>query len=160
MNHCTIQQQSFVACDDMRVPLICPTPRRIGQLSVAADPTRSLRLQTCQQADDMDLKARVDFLDIFMHKGGENQVETSPFFCGSPPTRSDNPLIHDTRFVEATDPVSNPNPVLQNTSTPVSARSGFDHTTNYGFTPAMVRIEGFNCVQRDHNRDRRITAFA
>lgn len=50
MNHCNLQQNAVVACEelrgllsvsDLKGPLICPKPRRVGML--ANNPNKSLR---------------------------------------------------------------------------------------------------------------------
>uniref|UniRef100_A0A0D3HWH4 Uncharacterized protein n=1 Tax=Oryza barthii TaxID=65489 RepID=A0A0D3HWH4_9ORYZ len=57
---------------DGKSPLFCPKPRR---------PVAPLR---CHH--DMDL------LDLLLSKGEET------LFCGSPPRRASNPVVHDSRF--------------------------------------------------------------
>lgn len=166
MNHCSIQNSAFAAYDGMRGSLVRPQPRRIRPLSSFPDPLCPLSWQTCNQADALDLKAAVEFDNIFLAKDSENQVEpSSPFCIGSPPPRSANPLINDACFMEVTssNPIHNPNPVVLTTSVhvtvpmPASTRSGCANTTNNRFLPA-VRVDGFDCLDRD--RSRRITAFA
>lgn len=52
-----------------------------------------------------------------------------PYFCGSPPSRSGNPLIHDVQFLQRAQSVL---------SHQVSGRG----PTSFGGNP-MVRVEGF-----------------
>jgi len=168
--NCSIQQNAFAARDEMRGPLICPKPRRIGQLSGVSGPIRSLRWQSCQQVDPSDLKAGVELLDLFLTKGGEFPVDsTPPFFCGSPPTRSANPLVNDARFGEAAPvnllPLPNPSPIPLSSPVPIpapaaaTARTGCART-KFGFAPAAVRTEGFDCLDRGCSRSRGIPAVA
>ncbi|XWS48298.1 hypothetical protein CRYUN_Cryun13aG0063200 [Craigia yunnanensis] len=74
--------------------VVCPKPRRLS------DHTRTFRWPTnCYQTEMVDSKAGTELLDIILTKGGfgaekhGNQVASSPpFFCGSPPSRSSNPI--------------------------------------------------------------------
>ncbi|KAJ8492412.1 hypothetical protein OPV22_014133 [Ensete ventricosum] len=101
-----------VACDEMRpafpfadrkTPVFCPKPRRLSPLAGIADPVRPPRWHSSHQAHFFDSKAGADLLDIFLAKGGEeDQVASSPpFFCGSPPSRTANPVVHDARGITA-----------------------------------------------------------
>lgn len=87
-----------------------------------------------------------------------------PFFCGSPPTRSANPVVQDARFGEAA-PVNIlvPNPVPISVVAPVpasgSARTGCART-KFGFAPAKVRVEGFDCLDNNRRQSRGIPAVA
>lgn len=129
--------------------IICPKPRRF----------ESHRWQLSNQ----DLKAGNDLLDIIHSKGGygleqscTNVASSPPLFCGSPPSRVANPLIHDARFGEDTIPTPplsqlSPNPPpsgLSSSSPSSSARKGGCVRANFGSKPA-VRIEGFDCLDRD-----------
>lgn len=89
------------------------------------------------------------------------QVASPPFFCGSPPSRVSNPLIQDARFGdEKISPISPlsmiPNPTSGMSSPSSSARKG---GCNYGNKPA-VRVEGFDCLDRDNRRNCSIPALA
>lgn len=104
-----------------------------------------------------------------LQQGGDDPVDsTPPFFCGSPPTRSANPLVNDARFGEAAPdnfPLPNPNPIPMASPVPIpapspaSARAGRART-KLGFAPAAVRIEGFDCLDRGRSRSRGIPAVA
>ena len=81
------------------------------------------------------------------------QVASSPpFFSGSPPSRVSNPLIQDARFGdEKVNPISPPTvsvPSGLSSSPSSSARKGGCIRANFGNNPA-VRIEGFDCLDRD-----------
>ncbi|KAJ0962730.1 hypothetical protein J5N97_027852 [Dioscorea zingiberensis] len=160
MNCGAIQDNTFAACEEMRAelrqaPVFCPKPRRLTQLAGAALLDRH-RLRSSDSPSSSDL------LDLFLSKGGEgNQVGSSPpFFTGSPPTRSANPLVHDARFGEEK-PVFPTGPVHLPSGSPMSpTRKGFG-PTKFGFKPAPVRIEGFDCLdRRDRPTRRSITAVA
>lgn len=87
------------------------------------------------------------------------QVASSPpFFSGSPPSRVSNPLIQDARFgdekVAPISPRAIPIPSgltgsPSSTSSAAAPRmSGGCVRANFGNNPA-VRIEGFDCLDRD-----------
>ncbi|KAM1114323.1 hypothetical protein ACFX15_046244 [Malus domestica] len=176
MNHFNVQQQnaSFVGCEDIRgsalmsdtkEPVICPKPRRVGILS--SNPIRPLRWQmSSHQPELCDSKAGAELLDLILRKEGygleqsSNEVAISPpYFCGvSPPSRAANPLIQDARFGdEKFTPVSAlpvPSP-----STLSSPRKAGCVRMKYGLKPAAVRVEGFDCLNRDRQSSR-IPAFA
>lgn len=102
--------------------------------------------------------------------GGSDQTcqvaSSPPYFCGSPPSRVSNPLIQDARFGdEKITPISprlmTPNPAsgVPTSSPSSSSRKGGCHRPNYGNKPA-VRIEGFDCLDRDNRRNCSIPTLA
>ncbi|XP_021296495.1 uncharacterized protein LOC110425794 [Herrania umbratica] len=166
MNHCNLQQNATVsAYEEMRGlisisdhqkggSVVCPKPRRIGVL--ANNPIRPLRLHMSHQAEVSDSKAGAELLDIILKKedfGTEQsatQVASSPpFFCGSPPSRAANPLVQDARFgderLAALSTLQIPSP----SSPSSSARKGGCVRMKFGLKPAAVRVEGFDCLNRD-----------
>ncbi|KAK9271553.1 hypothetical protein L1049_001913 [Liquidambar formosana] len=175
MNHWTLQQNAFAAHEEMRGSVsisdwkdsvVCPKPRRVGLL--ANNPMRPLRRHMSYQAEVCDSKAGAELLDIILMKEGygaeqsATQVALSPppFFCGSPPSRASNPLIQDARFgddkLTLGLPISSPSGVSSPTS---SARKGGCARMNFGLKPAAVRVEGFDCLNRDR-RNSSIPAVA
>ncbi|KAJ6318314.1 hypothetical protein OIU76_013783 [Salix suchowensis] len=168
MNHCAIQQNAFsnreenrnsvsIPISERRNPVACPIPRRLGLLS--DHPSRSLRFQFSHQSELCDSIAGTDFLEIILTKGYGmdnqsfcKQVSSSPppFFCGSPPSRVGNPLIQDARFGDERftpfSPVTPiPTPMDLSSSSP---RKGGLVRASFGNKPG-VRIEGFDCLDRD-----------
>ncbi|KAL3338541.1 hypothetical protein AABB24_027593 [Solanum stoloniferum] len=165
MNHCSIQQSNFAACEEMRRSyssisdkkdaVVCPKPRRIS-------PTRPLRWHVSHQQDLCDSRAGADLLDIILTKGDGSSVDQSaaqvasspPFFCGSPPSRVSNPLIQDARFGdEKVTPISPraipiPSGLASSPSTSSARKVGCVSRANFGLNPA-VRVEGFDCLDRD-----------
>lgn len=100
---------------------------------------------------------------------GSEQVHTqvldspSPFLCGSPPSRVANPLTQDARFRDEIISVSSsaiPPPLGLPPSSPSSSgrKGGCVVRGNFGNSPA-VRIEGFDCLDRD-SRNCSIPALA
>ncbi|XP_023641822.1 uncharacterized protein LOC17891221 isoform X2 [Capsella rubella] len=159
MNHCNLQQNAFIMsrdesrgfvssifCDPMD-SVVCPKPRRPNNV------IRPLRLHYSQSgaADTCDSnKAGEDLLDIIRRKEESVSFVASspPFFLGSPPSRAANPLVQDARFGdEKLNPVS-----LSLSPLPLSAsrvKGGGCGRMDYGVKPATVRVEGFDCLNRD-----------
>ncbi|KAL1221880.1 hypothetical protein V5N11_032378 [Cardamine amara subsp. amara] len=181
MNHWAVQPNAFAAGGDLRSSVsvierdhqtvVCPKPRRIG-LRNHTNPSPSLRCYFSHQLELCESKAETDILDIILTKDGygTDQVHNtqvldspSPFLCGSPPSRVSNPLTQDARFRDEIIPVSSlpiPHPPLglPPSSPSSSGRKGGCTRGNFGNSPA-VRIEGFDCLDRD-SRNCSIPALA
>ncbi|XP_011622574.1 uncharacterized protein LOC18432091 isoform X2 [Amborella trichopoda] len=165
MHHCAVQN-AFAACEEMmrtslniaekKEPVVCPKPRRIAPFNqpMYSDAVRPLRWQLSHPTDQMDSNASNELLDIILTKG-EYVGCSPPYFCGSPPSRADNPLVQDARFIDGREsPVgrSNGYPSPSSSSaTSSSQRKGFVRAS-FGHKPAAVRVEGFDCLDRDRRR--------
>ncbi|XP_065848329.1 uncharacterized protein [Euphorbia lathyris] len=174
MNHFNLQKNAVTSCDetlglvsicDPKGPVVCPKPRRVGNL--ANSPIRPIR---CYQAEICDSKVGAELLDIILMKEGHGaeqaatQVAASPpYFCGSPPTRASNPLTQDARFgdekITTLSPLSIPSPSGAISPSSSSSRKGGCVRMKYGLKPAAVRVEGFDCLNRDR-RNSSIPAMA
>ncbi|URE39003.1 hypothetical protein MUK42_30149 [Musa troglodytarum] len=118
MNRCAMQQTSFAAYEEMRTafaaaerkpPVFCPKPRRVSPPAGVAAPIWPRRWHSSRQADFSDSNAVADLLDVLLAKDGEEQnheASSPPFFCGSPPDRAANPVVHDARFGEDRPPLA------------------------------------------------------
>ncbi|KAF5193210.1 Metallocarboxypeptidase [Thalictrum thalictroides] len=149
-----------ISSDRKQDCVVCPKPRRLGILNHSMnDPIRTLRWQLSLQTEVNDSKAGNELMEIILSKGGNGtehsssttQVASSPppFFCGSPPSRATNPLIQDARFGEEKllTPLS---PLSIHTSSPSSSmRKVGCVRAKFGHKPAPVRVEGFDCLDRD-----------
>ncbi|KAG0450009.1 hypothetical protein HPP92_026979 [Vanilla planifolia] len=138
---CAMQQTAFSDAAQRRV--ICPRPRRIY-------PTTVLPFRPAEDADPKPVN------DLFAALLQKQSDQVPSFFCGSPPTRYDNPVVHDARFGDAVPIEPVPVDPAFNGS---GSRSGCARV-RYGLTPAAVRIEGFDCLDRDRSRSRGIPAVA
>ncbi|GMY24377.1 hypothetical protein FCV25MIE_19619 [Fagus crenata] len=175
MNHCNLQQSAFavvgseemrgsVSISDLKGPMVCPKPRRVGVL--ANNSLRPLRWHMSHQAEVCDSKAGADLLDMILMREGYGLEQSAtqfasspPYFCGSPPSRSVNPLIQDARFGDekvAPSVIPSPSGVSSPSS---SSRKGGCVRMKYGLKPAAVRVEGFDCLNRDRQNSS-IPAFA
>ncbi|KAJ8455977.1 hypothetical protein OPV22_026700 [Ensete ventricosum] len=157
MNRCAMQHNSFAAYEETRTafaagerkpPVFCPKPRRLSPPAGVADPIWPLRWPSSRRADFSDSNAVADLLDILLAKDGEEQqkqeASSPPFFCGSPPHRAANPVVHDARFGEDRPQLAPFAPVQPAQSvTPMSPKHA-----KFGLLPAAVRVEGFDCLDR------------
>lgn len=115
--------------------VICPKPRRptniICPVNEFMKPSRRRRSQTTVRPEG---EAGFEILDIFLSKGGYGEISnfgcSPPYFCGSPPNRSGNPLIHDVQFLH------------QRAQSVLSQQIASCGPSSYGANPA-VRVEGF-----------------
>ncbi|KAL4302568.1 hypothetical protein GQ457_10G025200 [Hibiscus cannabinus] len=170
MKQCAIQQlaigssreemRSSIPMSDRGETVVCPKPRRLGFLNSSFNdhPVRSLRWQLSHQGELCDSKPGSEVLDMILTK---DVSSPPPFFCGSPPSRAANPLVHDARFGDEkiTTPFSPIPPPLGLSSSPSSgSRKGSCVRANFGNKPA-VRVEGFDCLDRD-SRNCSIPALA
>ncbi|TVU49265.1 hypothetical protein EJB05_00569 [Eragrostis curvula] len=142
------------AAGDAKSPLFCPKPRR---------PVAPLR---CHQSGGFsDAGAGMDLLDLLLSKGEESGLSAAspqpPLFCGSPPRRASNPVVHDSRFGMDCPPM--PMPAALPVAAPVAARAYATPRPSaapsmsprggagcararFAFQPAAVRVEGFDCL--------------
>ena len=173
MNHCGYQQKNAMrSCEEMRMEsVVCPKPRRFGLMnhSFINNNNNHIRPYKPQiisyQSELEDSGVREDLLDIilpkensFMERFGDQMASSPPpFFCGSPPSRASNPVIQDEQFGNSNGH-GNFSPFSMAPSPPSSsARSCVP--MKFGHTQAAVRIEGFDCLNRDR-RNRSISAVA
>eukprot|EP00252_Welwitschia_mirabilis_P022209 TRINITY_DN5956_c0_g1_i1.p1 TRINITY_DN5956_c0_g1~~TRINITY_DN5956_c0_g1_i1.p1 ORF type:complete len:149 (+),score=20.64 TRINITY_DN5956_c0_g1_i1:416-862(+) len=122
--------------------VICPKPRRLGLLlNKSPDTANPIPCQERLVHEHDGQYAGLEIVDIVFGKNETNTLEegsSSPYFCGSPPSRADNPLVHDAQFIHQKVPSS---PTCISKPKPCSRPS-------YGSIPA-IRVEGFDCLDRD-----------
>ncbi|KAF3600831.1 hypothetical protein F2Q69_00039294 [Brassica cretica] len=163
MNHCNLQQNAFMSPHDESrgsiVPVssvFCPKPRRV--ISILSNnvihPCRSHSSQP-GAAGVCDSKAGAELLDILRRKEEtlSGAASSPPFFLGSPPSRASNPLAQDARFGdEKLNLVSPSLSTFLTSPSPSPSRvrgGGCGGRVKFGLKPAAVRVEGFNCLNRD-----------
>ncbi|KAK6921174.1 hypothetical protein RJ641_014852 [Dillenia turbinata] len=133
--------------------VVCPKPRRLGFVHPSIHdpiiPSSRFHRPTIELGEVCD--SRTELLDFIFSKGSygpersTNQVASSPpFFCGSPPSRASNPLVQDAQFINERVPPLSPVPNLI-----TSPRKGGSICMKFGHKPALVRVEGFDCLSRD-----------
>jgi len=130
--------------------VFCPKPRRVG---LAISPIPELSKSTRRHrshSPDYESEPGVEILDIFLSRSGCGDSLnfgcsppyfngcSPPYFNGSPPSRADNPLVHDINFIHQR---------VQASPSTLSKPKSFGRSS---FGPnAAVRIEGFDCSGRD-----------
>lgn len=136
--------------------VVCPKPRRVSILSNnAIHLFRSSHPSQPGAADVCDSQAGADLLDIIRRKEEtlSGVASSPPFFLGSPPSRVSNPLAQDARFGdEKLNPVSPSLSPFLTSPSPSPSRvkgGGCGGRVKFGLKPAAVRVEGFNCFNRD-----------
>ncbi|KAD2804280.1 hypothetical protein R6Q59_030201 [Mikania micrantha] len=165
MNHCGIQQSGNFSSFGNGEPVVCPKPRRLNLFNNAInEPARALRWQMCYQQEAYESNAGPELFDLILAKGGGYDVSgtpeqtSSPFFCGSPPSRVSNPLIQDARFGDDSCKISpiSPRSMIPNRDSGIPSSS----PATGGYLRPMVRIEGFNCLDGGNRRNCSIPALA
>lgn len=148
------EMRGFVSVSDRRESVVCPKPRRVGVLS-----NNPFRPQISHRSEICKSKAAAELLDLILKKEDyelEPQspmaiASTPPFFAGSPPRRAENPLVQDARFRDEKITPIMALPAMSPSGLPspsASARKGCARM-KFGLKPAAVRVEGFDCLNRD-----------
>ncbi|XP_047332754.1 uncharacterized protein LOC124936309 [Impatiens glandulifera] len=150
MNRCVYQQS---VCEEMSASalnaLVCPKPRRIVTLNSSTNgQIKPPRYQTSHQLKAAEVEGGNELFDFILPKGnfGSGVASSPPYFYGSPPSRTSNPITQDTRFVNnmySSSPLSSPAQTMLATSPSSCGRMKFVHK------PAAKRVEGFDCLSRD-----------
>lgn len=121
--------------------VLCPRPRRPTTVNCPTNEfMKPHRRQKSKSTARQDGVVCFELLDIFLSKGGYRDVSSygcsPPNFCGSPPNRAGNPLIHDAQFLH------------QRSTSNLSQQMNACGPSSYSANPT-VRIEGFGSVGSD-----------
>lgn len=131
------QRSGIIGKDVCHDQVICPKPLR---MAVAPCTAKEIYRSRCRIQSQSTLRCEgepsYEILDIFLNKSGSgdqaNVNSSLPYFCGSPPSRSANPLVNDVQFIENGIP---PSPVMVSQQSSCGSSIGSNHPS--------VRIEGF-----------------
>ncbi|KAF6143611.1 hypothetical protein GIB67_012410 [Kingdonia uniflora] len=129
--------------------VICPAPRRAARDPYIIDNLNRLFCKPKNNFSTCKGNKHLDTLSLILSKDNEeddldSNINQMGFFCGSPPVRTNNPLIHDVQFVQQTSThASSPLGSSHGGKSRVE-RSSFCGASSLGGKP-LVRIEGFSC---------------
>ncbi|XP_019154547.1 PREDICTED: uncharacterized protein LOC109151089 [Ipomoea nil] len=138
-------------CENAVGRVVCPMPRRPN-----AHSTHTLVFPMSNSSEGIDSKTDASLVDLILKKDSLvamqsiSQLSSSPpFFSGSPPCRTNNPVIHDTCFrneKRVGTPVPQSPPLSGIISSPSSsARKAACTRAMLGQQQSPVRVEGFDC---------------
>lgn len=132
-----------------RIDVICPQPRRASRPPflmesvnrASAKPNGTLPVYRADSASDI--------LDLILSKN-DPDVDTDSsgqvgFFCGSPPVRTNNPVVHDPQFGKNTPSFS---PLGSSFGKKLAGRVEVG-SPSCGASSPKVRIEGFACGNKE-----------
>ena len=133
-----------------RIEVICPQPRRASRPAflmesinrTSSKPNGTLPVYRADSASDI--------LDLILSKN-DADVDTDSssqvgFFCGSPPVRTNNPVVHDPQFGRNTPSFS---PLGSSFGKKLGGRAEVGSPSCGASSSPKVRIEGFACGNKE-----------
>ncbi|WOK97469.1 hypothetical protein Cni_G06177 [Canna indica] len=132
-----------------RSEVICPQPRRATRVPYFINTLNRVPSKPKGILPMYRVDCAPEILDLILSQDDSDNetVELSnqvSFFCGSPPVRTNNPVIHDSQFAKQAQSISSP--LGNSPSIKQHASRGGSPTcgSSFGGSP-KVRIEGFAC---------------
>ncbi|XP_008776276.1 uncharacterized protein LOC103696430 isoform X2 [Phoenix dactylifera] len=146
------RKSRFWQIDNQTIPraeLICPQPRHATRVPCFMDNINRISPKPKSILPMYRGDCGPEILDIILNKddleGDLDMSNQTGFFCGSPPVRTNNPVIHDAQFAKQTQNLPSP---LGNSFGMKPAgrveRGSPSCGSSFGGSP-KVRIEGFAC---------------
>uniref|UniRef100_A0ACD5W5Z5 Uncharacterized protein n=1 Tax=Avena sativa TaxID=4498 RepID=A0ACD5W5Z5_AVESA len=139
-----------------RIEVICPQPRRPARPPYLVEPVVSTRASSKPNGSGGTLPvyradSASDILDLILSKN-DPDVDTdsgnqAAFFCGSPPVRTNNPVVNDPQFGRHTPSFS---PLGSSPfSKMLGGRAEVGSPSCGASSSPKVRIEGFACGNKE-----------
>nr|CAB3476637.1 unnamed protein product [Digitaria exilis] len=127
-----------------RVEVICPQPRRATRLPFAVETANRASPRTNGAFPLHRSDSTSEILDLILSKNDPDGDSSSQvgFLCGSPPVRTDNPVIHDPQFGKRLPSFS---PLGSSFGKTPAGRVEVGSPSCGASSSPKVRIEGFAC---------------
>ncbi|KAG6495702.1 uncharacterized protein LOC121996418 [Zingiber officinale] len=125
-----------------RSEVICPQPHRATRVPCLINTLTRVSSKTKGMKSIYRVDCAPEILDLLLNQDYDSDNDT--FFAGSPPARTNNPVIQDSQFVKQSSAASLMNSPSANRGSPTCGSS-------FGGSP-KVRIEGFACGSPEKHR--------
>ncbi|KAJ6832011.1 uncharacterized protein M6B38_345110 [Iris pallida] len=131
----TDEKSRYCQIGSPRAEVICPKPRRANRVPCVLDSLSRLNPKSKCISSEHKGNRGLELMDIILSK---DDLESDPkgFLLGSPPVRTNNPMVNDAHFSKQTLPSASP------LGTP--HRGSPSCGSPLGAKP-IVRVEGFSC---------------
>lgn len=147
------QMDVAVAAQPARIEVICPLPRRPARPPHPVEPFgRATSRPNNGTLPVYRTDSASDILDLILSKN-DPDVDTDSnsqagFFCGSPPVRTNNPIVNDPQFGRNTPCFS---PLGSPFSKMLGGRAEVGSPSCGASSSPKVRIEGFACGNKENH---------
>lgn len=149
---CTADRKSrFCQIDNQPSPrseVICPQPHRATRVPCLINTLTRVSSKTKGTKSIYRVDCAPEILDLLLNQDYDS--DTDGFFSGSPPMRTNNPVIQDAQFVKQSSAASLRNSPSGNPARRVE-RGSPTCGSSFGGNP-KVRIEGFACGSSEKHR--------
>ncbi|OEL17362.1 hypothetical protein BAE44_0021624 [Dichanthelium oligosanthes] len=127
-----------------RAEIICPQPRRATRLPFAVETVNKASPRANGALPLYRSDSTSDILDLILSKNDPDGDSSSQvgFLCGSPPVRTNNPVIHDPQFGKRVPSFS---PLGSSYGKTSAGRVEVGSPSCGSISSPKVRIEGFAC---------------
>ncbi|XP_047095700.1 uncharacterized protein LOC124708072 isoform X1 [Lolium rigidum] len=144
-------QMDYASQQQQRIEVICPQPRRLSRPPFLMEPVTRASAKPNGTLQVYRADSASDILDLILSKN-DPDVDTDPgsqvtFFCGSPPVRTNNPVVNDPQFGRNTPSFS---PLGSSPfSKMLGGRAEVGSPSCGASSSPKVRIEGFACGNKE-----------
>ncbi|KAJ0974616.1 hypothetical protein J5N97_016581 [Dioscorea zingiberensis] len=134
-----------------RAEILCPEPRRPKRIPFLLEGYGRISPKPKSILPVSRRESALDVLDTILNKEeyDENDLDSSnqvSFFCGSPPSRTSNPVVNDAQFVKQTlSAVASPSEFHYDMKPRARSKRGSPTCGSSLDVNPKLRIEGFAC---------------